>query len=145
MVKYRSVAVYPVLHLQQDEVYPGSIVLSNDNLTGGTMSNDEEMTINERYKYLRKMQKRYLKAQEKERSKLLDEMQEITGYHRKSLLRLIHGKIARNPRRRQRGRTYGVEVVYALQVSAESFDYPCAERLHHNLVWMAKHLQSHGP
>jgi len=108
------------------------------------MSNDKEMTINERYKYLRKMQKRYLKAQEKERSKLLDEMQEITGYHRKSLLRLIDSKIARKQRQRQRGRTYGVEVVYALQVIAESFDYPCAERLHHNLVWMAKHLQIHG-
>jgi len=120
------------------------MVLPNKNVTGGTMSNDEEMTINERYKYLRKMQKRYLKAQEKERSKLLDEMQEITGYHRKSLLRLIHSKIARNPRRRQRGRTYGVEVVHALQVIAESFDYPCAERLHHNLVWMAKHLQIHS-
>ena len=65
------------------------------------MSNDEEMTIDEVYKYLRKMQKRYKKAREKERSDLLDEMQEITGYHRKSLLRLIHGKIARKPRQRQ--------------------------------------------
>ena len=74
------------------------------------MSYDEEMTIDERYKYLRKMQKRYQKAREKERSELLDEMQEITGYHRKYLLRLINCKIARNPRRRQRGRTYGVEI-----------------------------------
>jgi hypothetical protein len=120
------------------------MVLPNENVTGGTMSNDEEMTIDERYKYLRKMQKRYKKACEKERSDLLDEMQEITGYHRKSLLRLIHGKIIRKPRQRQRGRTYGVGVVHVLQVIAESFDYPCAERLHHNLVWMAKHLQIHG-
>ena len=120
------------------------MVHPNEKVTGGTMSYDEEMTIDERYKYLRKMQKRYKKAREKERSELLDEMQEITGYHRKYLLRLINGKIARNPRRRQRGRTYGVEVIHALQVIAESFDYPCAERLCHNLVWMAKHLQSHG-
>jgi hypothetical protein len=120
------------------------MVLPNENVTGGTMSNDDEMTIDERYKYLRKMQKRYQKAREKERSKLLDEMQEITGYHRKYLLRLIHSKITRKPRHRQRGRTYGIEVVHALQVIAESFDYPCAERLCHNLVWMAKHLQSHG-
>jgi hypothetical protein len=120
------------------------MVHPNENVTGGTMSNDDEMTINERYKYLRKMQKRYRKSSEKERSKLLDEMQEITGYHRKHLLRLINGKIARKLRQRQRGRTYGVEVVHALQVLAESFDYPCAERLCHNLVWMAKHLEIHG-
>jgi hypothetical protein len=120
------------------------MVLPNENVTGGTMSNDDEMTIDERYKYLRKMQKRYQKAREKERSKLLDEMQEITGYHRKSLLRLIHGKISREPRQRQRGRSYGVEVIHALQVIAESFDYPCAERLRPNLVWMAKHLEAHG-
>jgi len=120
------------------------MVLPNENVTGGTMSNDDEMTIDERYKYLRKIQKRYKKAPEKERSKLLDEMQEITGYHRKHLLRLIHGKIVRKPRQRQRGRTYGVEVIRALQVIAESFDYPCAERLRPNLVWMAKHLESHG-
>ena len=120
------------------------MVLPNENVTGGTMSYDDKMTINERYKYLRKMQKRYQKAKEKERSKLLDEMQEITGYHRKYLLRLINSKIIRKPRGRQRGRTYGVKVVHALQVIAESLDYPCAERLHHNLIWMAKHLELHG-
>jgi hypothetical protein len=120
------------------------MVLPNENVTGGTMSNNDEMTIDERYKYLRKMQKRYKKAREKERSQLLDEMQEVTGYHRKHLLRLMHSKIVRKPRQIQRSRTYGVEVVYALQVIAESFDYPCAERLHHNLDWMAKHLEIHG-
>jgi hypothetical protein len=120
------------------------MVLPNENVTGGTMSNNDEMTIDERYKYLRKMQKRYKKARGKERSELLDEMQEVTGYHRKYLLRLIHGKIVRKPRQRQRGRTYGVQVYHALQVIAESFDYPCAERLCHNLVWMAKHLEIHG-
>jgi hypothetical protein len=120
------------------------MVLPNENVTGGTMSNNDEMTIDERYKYLRKMQKRYKKAREQERSQLLDEMQEVTGYHRKHLLRLMHSKIVRKPRQRQRGRTYGVEVVHALQVIAESFDYPCAERLLHNLDWMAKHLEIHG-
>ena len=100
------------------------MVLPNENVTGGTMSNDDKMSINERYKYLRKMQKRYKKPREKERSNLLDEMQEITDYHRKSLLRLINSKIIRKPRRRQRGRTYGVEVVHALQVIAESLTIP---------------------
>jgi hypothetical protein len=66
------------------------MVLPNENDTGGTMSNDDEMTINERYKYLRKMQKRYKEAREKEHRELLDEMQEITGYHRKYLLRYFN-------------------------------------------------------
>ncbi len=120
------------------------MVLPNENVTGGTVSDNDKMTINERRKYLRVMQKRYEKASEKERSQLLDEMQKITGQHRKSLIRSMHGNLARKPRQRQRGRTYGIQVHHALQVIAESFDYPCAERLRPNLVWMAKHLESHA-
>jgi hypothetical protein len=120
------------------------MVLPNENVTGGTMSNDDEMTIDERRKYLRKMQKRYRKASEKERSMLLDEMQKITNLHRKSLIRLINGDLARKQRTKQRGRTYGLEVHRVLKVISESFDYLCAERLQPNLVWMAEHLAAHG-
>jgi hypothetical protein len=119
------------------------MVLPNENVTGGTMSNDDEMTIDERRKYLRKMQKRYRKASEKERSMLLDEMLQITSLHRKSLIRLINGDLARKPRTKQRGRTYGIEVHRALKVISESLDYLCAERLQPNLVWMAEHLAAH--
>ena len=108
------------------------------------MSNDDEMTIDERRKYLRKMQKRYREAMRKERSKLLDEMQTITKLHRKSLLRLINGKLSRKKRTKQRSRTYGFEVQRALKIISESIDYLCAERLQPNLVWMAKHLAAHG-
>jgi hypothetical protein len=120
------------------------MVPPNENVTRGIMSTNDKMTINERRKYLLVMQKRYEKASKKERSKLLDEMQKITGQHRKSLIRSMRGNLARKPRQRQRGRTYGIEVHRALQVIAESFDYPCAERLRPNLIWMAKHLESHG-
>jgi len=47
------------------------------------MSIDDKMTVNELRKYLLMMQKRYKKASEKERSELLDEMQEITGQQSK--------------------------------------------------------------
>ena len=43
------------------------------------------MIINERYKYLRRMQPRNLRATRRERSLLLDEMEVYTGLHRKSL------------------------------------------------------------
>jgi hypothetical protein len=108
------------------------------------MSIDDEMTIDERRKYLHKMQKRYAKADRTEKGKLLDEMEQVTGLHRKYLIELIGGDLKREPRRRQRGRVYGPEMDDALRVIHESFDYICAERLTPNLTWMAKHLIRHG-
>jgi hypothetical protein len=108
------------------------------------MTTEDKMTIDERRKYLRKMQKRYLQADRKEKGRLLDEMEAITELHRKSLIRLMNGSLERKPRQRQRGRTYGPEVQYALSIIAESWDYLCAERLTPNLVWMANHLAAHG-
>jgi hypothetical protein len=108
------------------------------------MSDDEKMTIDERRKYLRKMQKRYHQATRQERGKLLDEMEVVTELHRKSLIRLVNGKLTRKFRRKQRGRSYGAEVDDGLRVIAESLDFVCAERLQPNLVWMAIHLARHG-
>lgn len=113
-------------------------------LLGGAMSIEDKMTIDERRKYLRKMQERYLQADRKERGQLLDEMEAVTELHRKSLIRLMKGSLARQPRRRQRGRTYGPEVDDALRVIAESTDYICADRLTPNLPWLAEHLAAHG-
>jgi len=109
------------------------------------MPNEEQMTIDERYKYLRIKQKRYVKASRTERSRMLDEMQQVTGLDRKTLIRHMHRKkIVRRPRRNQRGKAYGAEVDDALRVIAESHDYICAERLKPNLVPMAQHLAAHG-
>jgi hypothetical protein len=108
------------------------------------MSIEDKMTIDERRKYLRKMQERYLQADCIGRGHLLDEMEAVTGLHRKSLIRLMMGSLTRKPRSRQRGRVYGPEVDDALRVIAESTDYICAERLTPNLTWLAKHLAAHG-
>ena len=107
------------------------------------MSNEDRMNIDERRKYLRKMKKRYAKATKTGKGQLLNEMEAVTELHRKSLLRLMNGSLERQPRQRQRGRTYGPEVKYALGVIAESLDYLCADRLTPNLVWMANHLATH--
>lgn len=108
------------------------------------MKEKYRMTIGERRTYLRIKQEDYFKARRCERSRMLDEMARVTGLHRKSLIRLMNGNLARGPRRKQRGRTYGVAVHYALKVIAESCDYVCAERLQPNLVWLAQHLARHG-
>ncbi len=108
------------------------------------MATEEKMTVNERYKYLRLVQERYWAADRKERSSLLNELEEVTELHRKSLIRLLRGGLKRKRRRRQRGRTYGVEVDDAVRVISESMDHICAERLQPNLVWIAQQLARHG-
>jgi len=108
------------------------------------MPNEEKMTINERRKYLRLVKRRYVKAGKLERGRLLDEMEPVTGLHRKSLIRLMSGSLERKPRHKQRGRIYGAEVDDALRVISESYDHICAERLQPNLVSMATHLAQHG-
>jgi len=109
------------------------------------MAETDPMTVDERRKYLHKIRLRYWAAQtKKERSRLLDEAQAVINLHRKSLIRLLNGELARKRRTRQRGKTYGAEVEAAIHLIARSLDYPCAERLKPNLVWMAKHLQAHG-
>jgi hypothetical protein len=108
------------------------------------MSVEDRMTIDERRKYLRMMRHRYQPAGRKARSQLLDEMQAVTGLHRKALIRLMGGVLARKARTRQRGKTYGTEVDHALRIIDESLDYICAERLTPALVATAEHLARHA-
>jgi hypothetical protein len=93
------------------------------------------------------MQGRYWAADRVGRGQLLDEMGLVTGLHRRSLVRLLspHGPgLARQPRRRQRNRTYGHQVDDALRVIWESLDYVCATRLTPTLVATARQLVAHG-
>jgi hypothetical protein len=108
------------------------------------MSAEVKMTLNERRKYLLRMRLRYVQAKRSERSRLLDEMEQVTELHRKSLIRLMQTEPMRHPRQRQRGRSYGPEVDDAIRVIAESLDYICAERLTPGLVPTAQLLIAHG-
>lgn len=109
------------------------------------MPTEEQMTIDERRKYLKLMQRRYHRAKRPEQGQLLDEMLAVTGLHRKSLIRLLHAEsLDRRPRPRQRGRTYNHLIDDALRVLAETEDYICAERLQPILPWLAQTLARHG-
>lgn len=108
------------------------------------MSETEAMNVDERRKYIHKMWGRYREENKRGKGKLLDEIEAVTGMHRKAIIRLLNGRLSRKKRRRERGREYGVEVSDAVGVIARSLDYPCAERLKPNLVWMAEHLGRHG-
>jgi hypothetical protein len=52
----------------------------------------------------------YVRVERVERGQLLDEMEAATELHRKSLIRLLQGDLARQPRRRERARTYDAGV-----------------------------------
>jgi hypothetical protein len=105
------------------------------------MPTEDEMTVSERRKYLKRMKGRYMAAKRKERSELLTEMQQVTGLHRKSLTRLMHASsLERKKRVSPRGRTYRQEVERVIVRVWESRDYLCAERLTPGLLTMAQHL-----
>jgi hypothetical protein len=53
------------------------------------MQDDTPMTIAERRTYLGRMRGRYLRTARAERGRFLDELEMVTGMHRKSLLRLL--------------------------------------------------------
>ena len=108
------------------------------------MSEIDPMNIDERRKYLQHMWERYHYASKGNKTMLLDEMEAVTGMHRKSIIRLMKGRRGRKKRARERGKEYGTEVEDALRVIARSLDYPCAERLQPNLVFMALQLSAHG-
>jgi len=109
------------------------------------MQDDTQMTLAERRKYLGRMRPRYLLADRAEQSRLLHEMEAVTGMHRKSLLRLLHAAtLARHPRATQRGKTYGAPIEDAIRLIWESLDYICAERLTPALAPTAQLLIRHG-
>src|SRR5574340_591831 len=110
------------------------------------MPTEDEMSVNERRKYLKRMKERYVGAKRAERSQLLSEMEQVTGMHRKSLTRLMQaGSLERKKRSTPRPRSYGMEVERVIVRVWESRDYICAERLTPGLLRMAQHLARFEP
>ena len=110
------------------------------------MPTEDEMSVNERRKYLKRMKVRYMAAKRGERGRLLTEMEPVTGLHRKSLIRLMHASsLERKKRVTPRARSYGPEVERIIVRVWESRDYICAERLTPGLLTMAQHLARFEP
>ncbi len=109
------------------------------------MTTDDMMTINERRKYLTRVQTRYRAANRQVRGQLLTEMEAITGMHRKSLTRLMTQRsLTRTRRRIQRNAIYGPEIRQIVHIVWESLDCICAERLTPQLLASAQHLARFG-
>jgi hypothetical protein len=109
------------------------------------MPTTDEMTLDERRKYLKRMKPRYGAADRLGRSRLLTEMEQVSGMHRKSLIRLLQAvSLERKKRRTPRPRSYTEEVERVVLRVWESLDYICAERLTPSLLKTARHLAHFG-
>jgi hypothetical protein len=110
------------------------------------MATEDTMNIDERYKYLRIQRPRYAQAQTRQEQKvLLDEMEEVTGLHRKYLIHLMRqASLKRRSRSREREKEYKQDVDAVLALVWEAQDYICAERLQPVLVFTAEQLERCG-
>ena len=80
--------------------------------------------------YLVRMRERYGDARRADKGRLLDEVCEVTGYHRKAVIRLLRRtKGRRPPRGRGRPTRYSPEVLAALQAIWTAAGYPWSVRL----------------
>lgn len=98
---------------------------------------------------------RYAELERADKSRLVDELVTVTGYHRKSVLRLLRSRepepnsldrerSADGRLNRPRPRLYGTEVVDALVVLWEASDRLCGKRLHALLPTLVPALERHG-
>jgi len=103
------------------------------------------MTRGSILEYTEALRWRYLKARRKEKGKILDEFIQVTGYHRKAVIRLLHRDgLQRQGKRRGRRRHYGHEVVDALRKVWEASDRLCSKRLKPFLGELVRVMQKHG-
>ncbi|MFQ5875036.1 MAG: transposase family protein [Dehalococcoidia bacterium] len=95
--------------------------------------------------YAEAIRERYQRASRREKVRILDEFTQVTGYHRKAVIRLLgRERIRLRGRRRGRPRQYGEEVTAALKVVWEATDRLCSKRLQPFLPELAGILQERG-
>ena len=103
------------------------------------------MTRGSIQEYTEAVRERYLRANKKEQGRILDEFVNVTGYHRKSAIRLLHRRRQGiQSRRRGRPKQYGHYVVEALKLTWEATDRLCSRRLQPFLPELIKVLRRHG-
>jgi hypothetical protein len=90
-----------------------------------------------RREYLARMRERYETANRVAKSRLLDEVCEVTGYHRKAVIRLLRRPTPGRRRRCGRPVRYGPVVVGTLRRIWEAAGYPWSVRLQALLpIWL---------
>ncbi|HSB69419.1 MAG TPA: integrase [Candidatus Methylomirabilis sp.] len=84
-----------------------------------------------KWEYLQAIHPRYRQAARAEKGRILDEFCQVTGYHRKSAVRLLNGPPPgrRPPPRRHRAPSYGIRVIQVLAAIWRAAGYPWSVRL----------------
>jgi hypothetical protein len=103
------------------------------------------MTRGSIQEYTEAVRLRYLNARKEEKGRILDELIQVTGYHRKAAIRLLHRKSSQKwQQRRGRQRRYGYEVVDALRKVWEASDHLCSKRLKPFIGELVRVLRQHS-
>lgn len=97
------------------------------------------MSKRSKQEYFQALAERYAGASKTEKTKLLDEVCRLCGYHRKHAIRKLKqaGQPTAPPRRPKRGLTYAVQTISILSAVWEAAGYPWSVRLKALLpVWL---------
>lgn len=106
------------------------------------------MTNMAKKELLSEIKPRYLKANKKEKSDILDEFCKNTGYNRKYAVRILQAGYDATKRerqgRKQRANKYGHDVFSVIVKVWELLEYPCGARLKPSLVSTAEAMERFG-
>jgi hypothetical protein len=103
------------------------------------------MTRGSILEYTEAVRWRYLNARKKDKGRILDEFIQVTGYHRKAVIRLLRQNRSQwREKRRGRRRRYGHEAMDALRKVWEASDRLCSKRLHPFIAELVGVMRQHG-
>lgn len=106
----------------------------------------KNLTAQTRWELVKAVRARYQSGSREEKTRILQEFAALSGYHRKSAIRLLSGSIDLQLRRlaRPRARLYDEAVRQALIVLWESSDRVCGKRLKALFPVLMPALEQHG-
>jgi hypothetical protein len=101
------------------------------------------MTPNSKREYIEIMRARYLKANKKEKGKIIDEFIKVTGYHRKAAIRVLTKKVKSGVNPKGYPPRYNA-VLQPLRSIWESSDRLCSRHLKPFIPEMIQVLKTTG-
>ena len=105
------------------------------------------LPMDTRLQLLQALKTRYQAASKSEKTRILEEFILISGYHRKSAIRLLNGAVTSGNQRRRSAAArsvYGAAVQQALIVFWEASDRLCGKRLKALLPQLIPAMEKHG-
>jgi len=103
------------------------------------------MTRGSILEYIRAVQGRYIAAAKSDKGKILDEFARVTGYHRKSAIRVLNRQsYIKQTGKRGRPRQYKSMTASELKYLWEITDHLCSKRLHPFLPELLDVLKRNG-